>query len=166
MQQQRRPTKPAELAVLNATNLDAYTVQRCQELLQARLHPTVYKRGASRALNFGYTDREGEPCYTGHTHSGGRDLLCIVNEAQNAVFAKCSSQRIDSTTGMCCKEQPAHYLGRLYEDVETWKAGAIEINMRYLERDPLAAGPMDLQLIRMGSKGMKDKILLNSVVNR
>ncbi|GAQ92950.1 hypothetical protein KFL_012190010 [Klebsormidium nitens] len=166
VRQQRRPTKPAEMAVLSATNLDAYTVQRCLELLQARLHPTAYKRGASRALNFSWTDREGEPCYTGHTHSGVRDLLCVVNEAQNAVFAKCSSERKDSTTGVCCKEQPAHYLGRLYEDVETWKAGAIEIDMRYLERDPLAAGPMDLQLIRMSSKGMTDKILFNNVVNR
>jgi hypothetical protein len=89
-----------------------------------------------------------------------------VNEAQNAVFAKCSSERVDPTTGVCCKDQSAHYLGLLYMDVETWRAGAIEIDMRCLDRDPLAAGPMDLQLIRMGAKAMTDKVLLNSMVNR
>lgn len=166
VQGQRRPKKPADMAFMNPINLDAYMVQRCLELLQARLHPTAYKRGGGGALNFSWTDRNEEPCYTGHIHAGGRDLLCIVDADKNAVFAKCSSERFEPSTGVCCKEQPAHYLGPLYVDVETWKARAIEINMRFLERDPLAAGPMDLQLIRAGLMGMTDKILLNRLINR
>jgi hypothetical protein len=52
IQGNRCPTKPADMAFLSSTNLDAYTVQRCQELLQERLHPTAYKRGESRGLNY------------------------------------------------------------------------------------------------------------------
>ncbi|GAQ93144.1 hypothetical protein KFL_013220020 [Klebsormidium nitens] len=157
--------KSADMAYLNPHFANAYNTQRCLKLLQG-LHPTAFKRGLSNQLNFSWTDRDGEPCYAGHIHSGQRDILCIVNEQENAVFAKCSSERVDPATGLTCKEQAAHYLGLLYADAETWKAGAVEINMRYLSRDPLVAGPTDLHLIQAGVKQMTNTIVFNSQVNK
>ena len=158
--------KSADMAYLNPHSANAYYTQRCLELLQDSVHPTAFKRGSSNQLNFSWTDRDGEPCYTGHMHPGQRDILCIVNERQNGVFAKCSSERIDPTTGLTCKQQAAHYLGPLYADLETWKAGAVEVNMRYLIRDPFVAGPMDLHLIRAGVKQLTDVVVFNNQVNK
>jgi hypothetical protein len=163
---EHRPLKkPADMAYFSQDTANAYNIQRCLELLQD-LHPTAFRRGSSNQLNFSWADREGEPCYTGHTYLGQRDILCIVNESQNAVFAKCSSERVDPTTGLTCKEQDAYYLGPLYADAETWKAGAVEVNMRYLSREPLVAGSMDLHLIRAGVKQMTDNVVFNNQVNK
>ncbi|GAQ93621.1 hypothetical protein KFL_017230010, partial [Klebsormidium nitens] len=97
---------------------------------------------------------------------GSRDILVIADPKRNAVFAKCDSTRLDSVTGVCCKGLPARYLGPFYVDVETWKDGAVEVNMRYLERKPLAAAPMDLQLIRGGFQELTDMVVLNDVLNK
>ncbi|GAQ92783.1 hypothetical protein KFL_011360010, partial [Klebsormidium nitens] len=102
-----------------------------------------------------------EPCYSGNVHEGSRDILVIANPERNAVFAKCDSARMDVGTGLCCKELPARYLGPFYVDIETWKDGAVEVNMRYLERKPLAAAPMDLQQIRSGARGLTDMVVFN-----
>ncbi|GAQ90990.1 hypothetical protein KFL_007110025 [Klebsormidium nitens] len=105
-----------------------YEIQRCTELIQT-LHPTAYRRGSANSLNFSWHDRS-EPCYSGHVHAGGRDILCIAAPEKNAVFAKCCSERIDPTTGVCCKDLPSKYLGPYWVDCDTWKDGAVEIDMK------------------------------------
>ncbi|GAQ86657.1 replication origin binding protein [Klebsormidium nitens] len=163
----RRPrTRPEHFRYQNATTASAYTAQRCTELVQT-LHPTAYRRGSLSAssLNFSWHDRN-EPCYSGNVHEGSRDILVIADPKRNAVFAKCDSARLDAGTGLCCKELPARYLGPFYADVKTWKDGAVEVNMRYLERKPLAAAPMDLQLIRGGFRDLTDMVVFNDVLNK
>ncbi|GAQ78155.1 hypothetical protein KFL_000090020 [Klebsormidium nitens] len=163
----RRPrTWPEHFRYQNATTASAYTAQRCTELVQT-LHPTAYRRGSVSAssLNFSWHDRS-EPCYSGNVHEGSRDILVIADPKRNAVFAKCDSARLDAGTGLRCKELPARYLGPFYADVETWKDGAVEVNMRYLERKPLAAAPMDLQLIRGGFWDLTDMVVLNDMLNK
>ncbi|GAQ92938.1 hypothetical protein KFL_012130020 [Klebsormidium nitens] len=163
----RRPrTRPEHFRYQNATTVSAYTAQRCTELVQT-LHPTAYRRGSVSAssLNFSWHDRN-EPCYSGNIHEGSRDILVIADSKRIAVFAKCDSGRLDAGTGLCCKNLPARYLGPFYADVETWKDGAVEVNMRYLERKPLAAAPMDLQLIRGGVRDLTDMVVLNDVLNK
>lgn len=83
------------------------------------------------------------------------------------MFAVCSSERtVDLETGVCCKNLPAKYLGPYWVDNETWKDGAVEIDMKFLDRDPLAAAPMDLQLIRAGVRPLTDKVVFNDIVNK
>jgi hypothetical protein len=164
---ENRPRRtPADMTYVNPQVASSFHVQRCLELLQERLHPTAYKRGSSAALSFSWTDRLGEPCYTNHVHSGDRDIICIIDEPGNAVLAKCCSERIDPATGVCCKDQKAFYLGPLHVDVESWRAGAVEIDMRFLERDALSAADMDLCLIKASVKPLTDKVSLNVILNR
>ncbi|GAQ89923.1 hypothetical protein KFL_005780015 [Klebsormidium nitens] len=156
-----RPENPGHL---NPRAASMYEVQRCTELIQ-NLHPTAYHRGSANSLNFSWHDRS-EPCYSGHVHAGGRDILCVADCERNAVFAVCSSERVDPETGVCCKNLPAKYLGPYWVDNETWKDGAAEIDLKYLDRDPLAAAPMDLALIRAGVRPLTDKVVFNDIVNK
>ncbi|GAQ89675.1 hypothetical protein KFL_005490050 [Klebsormidium nitens] len=159
-------TRPEHFRYQSATTASAYVVQRCTELLLT-LHPTAYRKGSvsANSLNFSWYDRS-EPCYSGHVHEGSRDILVIADPQRNAVFAKSDSARLEPATGRCCKVLPARFLGPFYADVETWKDEAVEVNMRYLERDPLAAAPMDLEQIRGGFRPLTDKVVFNDVLNK
>jgi hypothetical protein len=161
MRPRERPKNPGHL---NPKGASMYEVQRCTELIQ-NLHPTAYRRGSANSLNFSWHDRS-KPCYSGHVHAGGRDILCVADRERNAVFAVCSSERVDSETGVCCKNLPAKYLGPYWMDNETWKDGAVEIDLKYLNRDPLAAAPMDLALICAGVRPLTDKVVFNDIVNK
>jgi hypothetical protein len=143
---------------------NVYAVQCCTELIQ-NLHPTAYRRGSLKSLNFNWHDRR-EPCYSGHLHPEVRDILCMVLPDQNAILAKCSSKQVDSRTQVRCKELPAHYLGPLYVDCTTWRNGALELDLKYLERDPLAAALMDMCQIRSGLRPMTYKVIFNDVLNK
>jgi hypothetical protein len=163
--QARQPrTRPEHFRYLSPKAADVYAVQRCTELIQA-LHPTAYRRGSTNSLSFNWYDRT-EPCYSGHTHSGARDILCIVVPERNAILAKCCSERMDPGTGVCCKELPAHYLGALYVDCDTWRHGALEVDVRYLNRDPLVAAPLDMWQIASGFRPMTDDVIVNDVLNK
>lgn len=163
--QAKRPhTKPEHFRYQSPKTANTSAVQRCTELIQT-LHPTAYRRGSANSLNFSWHDRS-EPCYSGHIHEGVRDILCIVVPERNVVLAKCCSERRDPHTGVCCKELLAHYLGDLYVDCDTWRNGALEIDLRYLERDPLIAAPMDMWQIRSGLRPLTDKVTFNDVLNK
>jgi hypothetical protein len=163
--QAKRPhTKPEHFRYQSPKTANMYAVQRCTELIQT-LHPTAYRRGSANSLNFSWHDRS-EPCYPGHIHEGVRDILCIVVQCSNAILAKCCSERVDPHTGVCCKELPAHYLGDFYVDSDTWRNGALEVDMRYLERDPLIAAPMDMWQISSGLRPLTDKVTFNDVLNK
>lgn len=157
-------SRPEDFRYQSPKAASAYAVQRCTDLIQI-LHPTAFRTGSANSLNFSWHDRS-EPCYSGHIHAGVRDVLCVVAPERNAVFAKCSSERVDPGTGVCCKELPARYLGPLHADCETWRNGALEIDMQYLERDPLAAAPLDMWQIRSGFRELTDKVILNDVLNK
>jgi hypothetical protein len=160
----RPRSRPEHFRYQSPKAADAYAVQRCTELVQS-LHPTAYRRGSANSLNFSWHDRS-EPCYSGHLHPGARDILCIVAPERNAVLAKCCSERMDPDTGVCCKELPAHYLGPLYVDCDTWRNGALEVDMRFLERDPLAAAPIDMWQIRSNVRPLTDKVVFNDTLNK
>jgi hypothetical protein len=144
----RARSKPEHFRYQSPKGASMYEVQRCTELIQT-LHLSAYRRGSANSLNFSWHDRN-EPCYSGHLHPGGRNIMCIVAPERNAIFAICSSERVDPATSVCCKELPAHYLGPFFLDSDTWRNGAVEVDLKYLERDRLAAAPMDLEHIRGG----------------
>jgi hypothetical protein len=160
----RTEERPAKLGHQSPKAASMYEVQRCTELVQI-LHPTAYRRGSANSLNFSWHDRS-EPCYSGHVHAGERDILCVADCERNAVFAVCCSERVDPRTDVCCKDLPTKYLGPYWVDNETWKDGAVEIDMKYLKRNPLAAAPMDLELIRAGARPLTDEVVFNDIVNK
>ena len=108
-----------------------FVVGRMLELLRDQLHATAFHdrgHGAEdaydplRGIKFNYVDRT-EACYTGHMHSGTQNLRCWVS-CNGDVYCKCFSYK--------CQAQPALRLGPLHTDSDSWRAGSVAVNMRYL----------------------------------
>lgn len=140
--ERRTLRKPEEAAEQDAPQAQATVITRMLDLLRCHLHPSAYHdrgHGAEdakdplRGVKFGYTDRQ-EPCYTGHVHSGTQNLRCWV-DAGGTVMAKCFSS--------ACVSRAAHRLGRVTEESDAFVAGAIRVDLPYMQRVPVPAALLD-----------------------
>lgn len=134
-----------------------FVERRMLDLLQASVHPSAYRdRGHGEedaydpkgGMRFNYTDRS-ELCWNGRLHEGVQNMRCWVDTETEDVWVACYSAFCKKT--LC--------LGPLYEDPKLHLAGAVEVNMQYL--DP-AADPGFARMVDQWANGVYSVLNLRS----
>jgi hypothetical protein len=148
-------------------------VDRLLTLLRERVHPSVYYEGSD--LRFQYSDRS-ETCYTGRVHSGGVNLACFLGRDGSSRFMHCFSGREgwepadaprpdESELPPSCSEHPPLYLGPLHAPQDTWRDGAIRVNVKYIGQKEERPSTDVLKEIASGKAVATDAMKIGTVLS-
>jgi hypothetical protein len=130
--------------------------ERMLVLLREKLHPTAYREGPDPS----------EPCYTGRLHDNNQNLTLHLGPDGNRIFALCFSVNPEGGhTSDTCRSK-AFFLGNLYEEEETFRAGAVVVDVLFLQRNKDASSPEKLAAVEAGRSAPTDELKLNADIDQ